>query len=189
MRSFTFGLGLLMLGFAVFACSSAEPAKKKIACKSTEECLPGDDGDPAPEGDQAGDRTVNGGSALTPTPASPSKDAGAPAPQPPCEQLAKCCDTITAYGDKISCVGIAVSKVDASCSPALSLCKAGGAGITDLAAGKTALGESCAKLASCCAELGAAGYDTTMCEGSVRGADPSVCRTRYESYQSFGDCR
>lgn len=192
MRTPPWILAVTALALAAVACSAAPPSKKKstVACKDTADCLGEGDGTQTQEGDQADGRTVNGSALSTP---SQGKDGGGSTPPPPaltpCEELSKCCANIAAYADQIACEGFAITKQDASCAPALSLCKTGGYGIHDLAEGVSDLSLSCAKLSGCCGELKGGGYDTTTCEGTMRGGDASVCRTRYDSYKQFGDCR
>ncbi len=50
------------------------------------------------------------------------------------------------------------------------------------------VGQFCQELATCCTDLGAAGYDTTMCKSVLSTNNEDACYAKHDSYKQSGDC-
>jgi hypothetical protein len=50
------------------------------------------------------------------------------------------------------------------------------------------VGQLCQQLATCCTDLGAAGYDTTMCKSVLSTNNEDACYAKHDSYKQSGDC-
>jgi hypothetical protein len=51
-----------------------------------------------------------------------------------------------------------------------------------------AVGPFCQQLATCCTDLGAAGYDTSMCKSVLSTNNEDACYSKHDSYKQSGDC-
>ena len=58
----------------------------------------------------------------------------------------------------------------------------------DAADAAPVMGKECRGLAACCAEVGAAGYDTTMCKRVLSTNNEDACWLKHKSLKDFGDC-
>jgi hypothetical protein len=50
------------------------------------------------------------------------------------------------------------------------------------------VGQFCQELATCCNDLGAAGYDTSMCKSVLSTNNEDACYAKHDSYKQSGDC-
>lgn len=117
------------------------------------------------------------------SPETPETEEDASSTATACEQLQKCCDTLTTTHG--TCIGIVSTKDEALCTKGVATCGTNnGAGLASL----VSEARPCTELGACCDQIRASNSDPSVCEGAVIKADETACGKAYDGYKTFGPC-
>lgn len=170
----------------VLACAAAWACSAAADDREPSDCPPSDSSCGGTGSGKTGSKTP-GGKGPSGAPSSPASTSPPPAPADAdagtalCQELAACCPTIADYADQVVCTALASYGDESKCKGALALCRAGGIGIGGV--------YECAILAACCDRMAEQGLDTYACEATVRRGNDADCRSAYDDYMAYGDCR